>query len=146
MSVRRIFVEKRQGFFDIPAQQLHDDLVESFRLSGLKAVRLFNRYDIEGLSDEEYAQVKAVVFSEPPVDVVYEEELPTFPNSTMFAVEYLPGQYDQTADSAAQCVQLVTQKERPEIATARVVVLVGDVSAADVEKIKNYYINAVESR
>ena len=82
MSVRRIFVEKRQGFFDIPAQQLHDDLVESFRLSGLKAVRLFNRYDIEGLSDEEYAQVKAVVFSEPPVDVVYEEELPTFPNST----------------------------------------------------------------
>ena len=65
MSVRRIFVEKRQGFFDIPAQQLHDDLVESFRLSGLKAVRLFNRYDIEGLSDEEYAQVKAVVFSEP---------------------------------------------------------------------------------
>ena len=146
MSVRRIFVEKRQGFFDIPAQQLHDVLVESFRLSGLKAVRLFNRYDIEGLSDEEYAQVKAVVFSEPPVDVVYEEELPTFPNSTMFAVEYLPGQYDQTADSAAQCVQLVTQKERPEIATARVVVLVGDVSAADVEKIKNYYINAVESR
>ena len=146
MSVRRIFVEKRQGFFDIPAQQLHDDLVESFRLSGLKAVRLFNRYDIEGLSDEEYAQVKAVVFSEPPVDVVYEEELPSFPNSTMFAVEYLPGQYDQTADSAAQCVQLVTQKERPEIATARVVVLVGDVSAADVEKIKNYYINAVESR
>ena len=146
MSVRRIFVEKRQGFFDIPAQQLHDDLVESFRLSGLKAVRLFNRYDIEGLSDEEYAQVKAVVFSEPPVDVVYEEELPTFPNSTMFAVEYLPGQYDQTADSAAQCVQLVTQKERPKIATARVVVLVGDVSAADVEKIKNYYINAVESR
>lgn len=146
MSVRRIFVEKRQGFFDIPAQQLHDDLVESFRLSELKAVRLFNRYDIEGLSDEEYAQVKAVVFSEPPVDVVYEEELPSFPNSTMFAVEYLPGQYDQTADSAAQCVQLVTQKERPEIATARVVVLVGDVSAADVEKIKSYYINAVESR
>ncbi|MDD6596787.1 MAG: phosphoribosylformylglycinamidine synthase, partial [Anaerovibrio sp.] len=146
MSVRRIFVEKRQGFFDIPAQQLCDDLVESFRLTGLKAVRLFNRYDIEGLSDEEYAQVKAVVFSEPPVDVIYEEELPSFPNSTMFAVEYLPGQYDQTADSAAQCVQLVTQKERPEIATARVVVLVGDVDAEAVQKIKDYYINAVESR
>ncbi len=146
MNVRRIFVEKRQGFFDIPAQQLCDDLVESFRLNGLKAVRLFNRYDIEGLSDEEYAQVKAVVFSEPPVDVIYEEELPDFPNSTMFAVEYLPGQYDQTADSAAQCVQLVTQKERPEIATARVVVLVGDIDAAALQKIKAYYINAVESR
>lgn len=146
MSVRRIFVEKRQGFFDIPAQQLHDDLVESFHLTGLKAVRLFNRYDIEGLSDEEYAQVKPVVFFEPPVDVIYEEKLPAFPNSTMFAVEYLPGQYDQTADSAAQCVQLVTQKDRPRIATARVVVLVGDVDAEAVRRIKDYYINAVESR
>ncbi|MBQ1941514.1 MAG: phosphoribosylformylglycinamidine synthase [Selenomonadaceae bacterium] len=146
MSVRRVFVEKRQGFFDILAQQLCDDLVESFRLSGLKAVRLFNRYDIEGLSDEEYEAVRSVVFSEPTVDVVYEEELPEFANSTMFAVEYLPGQYDQTADSAAQCVQLVTQKERPEIATARVVVLVGDISKQDVEKIKAYYINAIESR
>ena len=146
MTVRRIFVEKRQGFFDIPAQQLCDDLVESFGLTGLKAVRLINRYDIEGLSDEEYAQTKSVVFSEPPVDVVYEEKLPAFPNSRMFAVEYLPGQYDQTADSAAQCVQLVTQKERPEIATARVVVLVGTIDDETFAKIKAYYINAVESR
>ena len=146
MTVRRIFVEKKQGFFDIPAQQLCDDLIESFRLVGLKAVRLINRYDIEGLSDEEYQQTKSVVFSEPPVDVVYEENLPAFSNSRMFAVEYLPGQYDQTADSAAQCVQLVTQKERPEIATARVVVLVGDIDDATFEEIKAYYINAVESR
>ena len=146
MTVRRIFVEKRQGFFDIPAQQLCEDLVESFRLTGLKAVRLINRYDIDGLSEAEYQQTKSVVFSEPPVDVVYEEELPDFPNSRMFAVEYLPGQYDQTADSAAQCVQLVTQKERPEIATARVVVLVGDIDDATFAEIKAYYINAVESR
>ena len=146
MTVRRIFVEKRQGFFDIPAQQLCEDLVESFGLTGLKAVRLINRYDIEGLSDEEYAQTKSVVFSEPPVDVVYEEKLPEFPNSRMFAVEYLPGQYDQTADSAAQCVQLVTQKERPEIATARVVVLVGSIDDETFAEIKDYYINAVESR
>ena len=146
MSVRRIFVEKRQGFFDIKAQQLCDDLIESFGLTGLKAVRLINRYDIEGLSDKEYAATKSIVFSEPPVDVVYEETLPVFPNSRMFAVEYLPGQYDQTADSAAQCVQLVTQKERPNIATARVVVLVGKVSDDDFAKIKSYYINAVESR
>ena len=146
MSVRRVFVEKRQGFFDIPAQQLCDDLVESFRLSGLKAVRLINRYDIEGLSDDEYQSVKNVVFAEPPVDVIYEETLPDFPNSRVFAVEYLPGQYDQTADSAAQCVQLVTQKERPNIATARVVVLVGDVDDDAFAAIKSYYINAVESR
>ena len=146
MTVRRIFVEKRQGFFDIPAQQLCSDLKETFRLEELKAVRIIKRYDIEGLSDEEYAAVKSVVFSEPPVDVVYEEKLPHFPNSRVFAVEYLPGQYDQTADSAAQCVQLVTQKERPQIATARVIVIVGDVSREDFSKIKDYCINAVESR
>ncbi|MCR5176433.1 MAG: phosphoribosylformylglycinamidine synthase [Anaerovibrio sp.] len=146
MTVRRIYVEKRQGFYDIPAQQLCNDLIESFRLTGLRAVRLFNRYDIEGLSDEEYAAVKAVVFSEPPVDVIYEENLPQFPKSRVFAAEYLPGQYDQTADSAAQCVQLVTQKERPVIATARVVVLVGDIDDQTLNKIKAYYINAIESR
>ena len=76
MTVRRIFVEKRQGYFDIPAQQLCDDLKETFHLDELKAVRIIRRYDIEGLSDEEYAAVKNVVFSEPPVDVVYEEKLP----------------------------------------------------------------------
>ena len=146
MTVRRIFVEKRQGFFDIPAQQLCADLVASFRLTGLKAVRLIKRYDIEGLSDEEYNATKSVVFSEPPVDVVYEEELPDFPNSRMFAVEFLPGQYDQTADSAAQCVQLVTQKERPTISTARVIVLVGDIDEETFQEIKSYCINTVDSR
>ncbi len=146
MSVRRIFVEKRQGFFDVEARQLCDDLTETFRLTGLKAVRIINRYDIEGLDDSEYAQVKSVVFSEPTVDVVYEEKLPHFPNSRVFAVEYLPGQFDQRADSAAQCVQLVTQKERPGIATARVIVIVGNVSLEDFEKIKAYCINKVESR
>ncbi len=146
MTVKRIFVEKRQGFFDIPAQQLCSDLTETFRLTGLKAVRMIQRYDIEGLSDAEYSKVKSVVFSEPPVDVVYEEKLPEFPNSRVFAVEYLPGQFDQRADSAAQCVQLVTQKERPVIQTARVIVLVGDVDEDTFRKIKAYCINAVESR
>ena len=146
MTVRRIFVEKRQGFFDIPAQQLCDDLTETFRLIGLKAVRIIQRYDIEGLSDDEYRKVKPIVFSEPPVDVLYEEKLPDFPNSHVFAVEYLPGQYDQRADSAAQCVQLLTQKERPRIQTARVIVLVGDIDEETFQKIKAYSINAVESR
>lgn len=146
MTVRRIFVEKRQGFYDIPARQLCDDLIETFRLTNLKAVRIINRYDIEGLTDEEYAKVKSVVFSEPPVDMVYEENLPDFPKSRIFAMEYLPGQYDQRADSAAQCVQLVTQKERPIIATARVIVLVGEIDDAVFRKIKEYCINSVESR
>ena len=145
MTVRRIFVEKRQGF-DIPAQQLCDNLKETFHLDGLEAVRIINRYDIEGLSDEEYEKVKFVVFAEAPVDKVYEEALPAFKDSRMFAVEYLPGQYDQTADSAAQCVQLVTQKERPQIATARVIVLTGKVDDETLQKIKDYCINAVESR
>lgn len=145
MTVRRIFVEKRQGF-DIPAQQLCDDLKETFHLDGLEAVRIINRYDIEGLSDEEYEKVKFVVFAEAPVDKVYEETLPAFKDSCMFAVEYLPGQYDQTADSAAQCVQLVTQKERPQIATARVIVLTGTVDDKALQEIKDYCINAVESR
>ena len=146
MTVRRIFVEKRQGYFDIPAQQLCDDLKETFHLDELKAVRIIRRYDIEGLSDEEYAAVKNVVFSEPPVDVVYEEKLPKFTNSRVFAVEFLPGQYDQTADSAAQCVQLITQKERPEIRTAKVIVIVGNIDMETFAKIKAYCINKVESR
>ena len=146
MSVRRIFVEKRQGFFDIKAQQLCDDLIESFGLTGLKAVRLINRYDIEGLSDKEYAATKSIVFSEPPVDVVYEETLPVFPNSRMFAVEYLPGQYDQRADSASECYALLTAGERIEVKTAKVIILKGNLKEEEVQKIKHYYINPVDSR
>ena len=72
MAVKRIFVEKRQGFFDIPAQQLAADLIETFRLTGLKTARLIHRYDIEGLSEEEYRKTRDTVFADPPVDVVYE--------------------------------------------------------------------------
>ena len=146
MAVKRIFVEKRQGFFDIPAQQLAADLIETFRLTGLKTARLIRRYDIEGLSEEEYRKTRDTVFADPPVDVVYEEKLPDFPKSRSFAMEYLPGQFDQRADSAAQCVQLVTQKQRPEIRTATVVVLVGDVDEDTFQRIKKYMINPVDSR
>ncbi len=146
MTVRRIFVEKRQGFYDVAAQQLCADLTETFRLLDLKAVRIINRYDIEGISDEEYEQVKNIVFAEPPVDVIYEEELPPFSKARVFAIEYLPGQYDQRADSAAQCVQLITQKEQPLIRAARVIVLVGMIDDETFVKIKDYCINKVESR
>lgn len=146
MSVKRIYVEKRQGFFDIEAQALCADLTESFGLHQLKAVRIIQRYDIEGLSDAEYRRARNIVFSEPTVDVVYDGKLPEFPNSRMFAMEFLPGQYDQTADSAAQCVQMLTQKERPTIKTARVIVLVGEITDEEFARIKRYLINAVESR
>ena len=87
MSVRRLYVEKRQGF-DIPAQKLFADLKELFAIEGIEQVRVIRRYDIEGLTDEEYTQTKPVVFYEPPVDVIYEEELPDFANARVFAIEH----------------------------------------------------------
>ncbi len=146
MAVKRIFVEKRQGFFDIPAQRLCADLVETFRLTGLRAVRIITRYDVEGLGDEEFAQVRNIVFADPPVDTVYEDALPMFSDARMFAIEPLPGQFDPTAAAAAECVQLVTQGERPAVRTARVIVLVGAVDDATYARIKSYLINTVESR
>ena len=145
MNVKRIFVEKCKGF-DIPAQQMLNDLRETLEINSLQSLRLFQRYDIEGLNDSEFDAVKNIVFSEPPVDQIYEEELPTIDSAKIFAIEYLPGQYDQRADSAAQCVQLITGKERPEIQTARVIALIGDISDEDFQKIKHYMINAIESR
>ena len=138
-------MEKKSGF-DVPANQLLEDITETLEITGLHSIRLFQRYDIEGLSDSEYESVKNIVFSEPPVDIIYEEELPKIDNASIFAIEYLPGQYDQRADSAAQCVQLVTGKERPTIQTARVIALIGDVNNEDVQKVKTYLINAIESR
>ena len=146
MAVKRIFVEKRQGFFDVPAQRLCSDLVETFRLTDLRAVRIITRYDIEGLSDEEFAKVRNIVFADPPVDTVYEDALPVFSDARIFAVEPLPGQFDPTAAAAAECVQLVTQGERPDVRTARVIVLIGKLDDRVYEKIKAYLINKVESR
>ena len=85
MAVKRIFVEKRQGFFDVPAQRLCSDLVETFRLTDLRAVRMITRYDVEGLSDEEFEQVRDIVFADPPVDTVYEDALPAFSDARVFA-------------------------------------------------------------
>ncbi|MBR1860235.1 MAG: phosphoribosylformylglycinamidine synthase, partial [Selenomonadaceae bacterium] len=145
MSVRRIYVEKRSGF-DVPAVQMFEDIRDTLEIANLQSLRLFQRYDIEGLNDDEYLSVKNIVFCEPPVDVIYDENLPAIDNAKIFAIEYLPGQYDQRADSAAQCVQLVTGKERPVIQTARVIALIGNVSDDDVQKIKAYLINKIESR
>ena len=89
MAVKRIFVEKRQGFFDIPAQRLCSDLIETFRLTELRAVRIITRYDVEGLSDEDFARVRNIVFADPPVDTVYEDALPSFSDAHIFAIEPL---------------------------------------------------------
>jgi phosphoribosylformylglycinamidine synthase len=143
--VKRIFVEKKPGL-DIAAQSLFRDLRDNLDIKGITAVRLLNRYDIEGISAGEYAAVRDIVFAEPPVDTLYEETLSLWPAEAMFAVEYLPGQYDQRADSAAQCIQIVTQGSAPVVASASVVVLEGSVSPEDLARIKKYCINHVDSR
>lgn len=143
--VKRIYVEKRRGF-DIEARDLFQDLKENLRIHGLKEVRIVNRYDISGISSEEYAMSRDLIFSEPPLDLVYDEELPVNPEEKVFAVEYLPGQFDQRADSAAQCVQILTQKEQPLVQTARVIIIQGEISEEAFAKIKDYSINPVESR
>jgi len=144
-DVRRIYVEKKKGF-DVDAQSLFHDLKENLGIKGLEGLRTLNRYDISGITDEEYAQARNSIFSEPPVDQVYDESLEIGPGERVFAMEYLPGQYDQRADSAAQCVQILTQKERPRILSAKVIILRGDISDAEFAKIKAYCINPVESR
>lgn len=143
--VKRIYVEKKKGF-DVEAQSLYVDLKENLGIKGLRDVRIVNRYDISGISDEEYRQARETIFSEPPVDLVYDEELPIAEDERVFATEYLPGQYDQRADSAAQCVQILTQKERPTILTAQVIILKGVISDDEFDKIKDYCINPIESR
>ena len=144
-NVIRIFVEKRKGF-DVEARQMLADLRDNLGMAGLQDLRVLNRYDVEGLSADEFARARGVVFSEPNADVVYDETLPLEPGWQVFAMEYLPGQYDQRADSAAQCVQLLTQGERPRVLTARVICLKGELSSADTERIRQYLVNPVESR
>ncbi len=145
-GVRRIYVEKKQGF-DIEARNLLADLRQNLGLKGLKAVRMINRYDVCGITGEEYREARTTIFSEPPVDYVYDEILPApVAGSRVFAMEYLPGQYDQRADSAAQCLQLLSQREKPAVSSARVVILEGEISDADFARIKSYCINPVDSR
>ena len=144
-AIKRIYVEKRSGY-DIEAKGLYNDLVENLGIEGLEGLRVINRYDISGISEEEFAQSRPIIFAEPPLDWVCDEALEISPTDLVFAMEYLPGQYDQRADSAAQCVQILTQKERPNIASAKVIVIKGQLSAEDFQKVKSYCINPVEAR
>jgi len=144
-DVRRIYVEKKKGF-DIEAQSLYRDLKENLGIKGLEALRLLNRYDVSGISGEEYEKSRCTIFSEPPVDYAYDEELDIRDEDRVFAIEYLPGQYDQRSDSAAQCIQILTQSERPQISAVKVIIMRGDISHEEFIKIKNYCINPVESR
>ncbi|TGE36126.1 phosphoribosylformylglycinamidine synthase [Desulfosporosinus fructosivorans] len=144
-AVKRIYVEKRPGY-DIEAQGLYSDVLENLGIKGLEGLRIVNRYDISGITDEEYTKSLPIIFAEPPLDLVFEEHLEIPSEDLIFGMEYLPGQYDQRADSAAQCVQILTQKDRPNIASAKVIIIKGQISVEDFQRIKDYCINPVESR
>ncbi|GLC30597.1 phosphoribosylformylglycinamidine synthase [Clostridium omnivorum] len=143
-AIRRIFVEKKPGF-DVEAKALLNDLKYNLGITELTDLRLLNRYDICGITQEEYENAKNIIFSEITVDYVYEEEI-EFQQSRVFAMEYLPGQYDQRADSACQCIQILTQEEGVSINSAKVIILEGHINESQFEKIKSYCINPVDSR
>lgn len=143
-DVFRIFVEKKKGN-DIEAGQTLTDLRENVGLTGLEDLRIINRYYAEGLTAGEFELAVKEILSEPNLDNTSEQlELP--PDYRYFATEFLPGQYDQRADSAAQCIQLLTAGERPVVQYAKIIAVKGEISDGEFEKIKNYIINPVESR
>ena len=132
--IRRVFVEDKNGHC---AGALLNDLKGNLNLKKLESVRVLQRYDIEGLDDEVYGRVKNLIFCEAPVENLYETDFPMESGETAFAIEYLPGQFDQRADSAEQCVQIVAFK-RPKVACARVYVLKGALSESEIAAVKNY--------
>jgi len=140
--IRRVFVEQKDGF---DARRLVSDLKANLGLPTLVGARILQRYDVEGIDDAQFDAVKYTVFCEAPVENVFDEEFTAEPSDRVFAIEFLPGQFDQRADSAEQCIQIVAHK-RPKVACARVYVLQGGVSQADAAKVKKYLINAVDSR
>ena len=141
--VYRIYVEKKEGL-RLQADALLQEIRELLGIRGIRRVRLLNRYDAEDIREELFSQAIGTVFSEPQLDDVYEE--PDFTGASVFAVEYLPGQFDQRADSAAQCIQIISTGERPLIRTAKVYALYGAISQDDLAAIKKYVINPVEAR
>ena len=122
------------------------DLKDNLGITGLEQVRIINRYDISGISAEAYTQARKTIFSEPNMDFVHDETIEIEDGLKHFAMEYLPGQYDQRADSAAQCIQILTQGEPPTILSAKLILCYGEISAEHFQKIKDYCINPVDSR
>ena len=144
-SVRRIYVEKKQPYA-VHAKELKEEVKRYLGIKSINNVRVLIRYDVENLSDATYKHALGTVFSEPPVDNCYENEFKKANGSFVFSVEYLPGQFDQRADSAEQCVKLLNEKENPVIRSATTYVFEGDIDDQDKEKIKEYCINPVDSR
>ena len=143
--VRRVFVEKKQAFA-VKAKELEEEIRSYLGIQTVTGVRVLIRYDVENIGDETFEKACQTVFSEPPVDVLYREEFETAPGASVFGVEFLPGQFDQRADSAVQCVQFLNAAEKPVIRTATVYVIEGNVTAEELSAIKSFCINPVDSR
>ncbi len=143
-GVRRVYVEKKEPYA-VQARELLSEIQSYLGIGGVTGVRELVRYDVENISDETYREALVTVFSEPPVDEVYEEEFDAR-GAAVFSVEYLPGQFDQRADSAEQCVKLLNDSEEPVIRTATTYVIEGSITGKELEAIKRHCINPVDSR
>ena len=144
-KVRRIYVEKKEPFA-VKAKELHEDLKSYLGMEGVEKVRELIRYDVENISDETFEKACHSVFAEPPVDDLYREEFPLQEGDRVFGVEFLPGQFDQRADSAVQCVRFLKEDEEPIIRTAVIYVISGKITDDEFAKIRAYCINPVDSR
>ena len=144
-SVRRVYVEKKPAFA-VQAKNLRHELRKYLGVSGLTGVRVLIRYDVENISDDVFEKACKTVFAEPPVDTLYKESFEMAENARVFSVEFLPGQFDQRADSAVQCVKFLNEEEEPVIRSATTYVIEGEVSDEEFEAIKHHCINPVDSR
>ena len=144
-NVKRIYVEKKVPYA-VRAKELKSEIKSYLDIQTLEDVRVLIRYDVENVKEETYKKALGTVFSEPPIDILFEEEFNQNDNEVSFSVEYLPGQFDQRADSAEQCVKLLNETEEPVIRSATTYVLSGNISAEDIDRIKAYCITPVDSR
>lgn len=145
VEIKRLYVEKKKEYA-VEAEGLLQDLKHTLGMKNLTGVRVINRYDVANLSDADYKAAKNVVLAEPPLDKIYEEKLTIPKTAASFVVELLPGQYDQREDFAEQCIQLITQKDRPIVAAAKVYILSGKLTPGEIRKIKKYCVNPVEAQ
>ena len=144
-NVKRIYVEKKDPYA-VKAKELKEEIGSYLGITGVETVREFIRYDVENLSDETFERACQTVFAEPPVDILYRETIEVPANAKVFSVEFLPGQFDQRADSAVQCVKFLKEDEEPVIKTAVTYMVIGTISDDEFAKIKSYCINPVDSR
>ena len=144
-NVRRVYVEKKEPYA-VAARQLKEDIIGFLSVKGLTGVRKLIRYDVENVSDEVFEKACKTVFSEPPVDILYRETVEVPENGCIFSVEALPGQFDQRSDSAVQCIQFLDENQKPVIRTAETYILQGEITEEELDRIKKYCINPVDSR